>query len=222
MQHSLDDVTADRFAPFLGGEPGCVRRAIGGGLRLSFAGPACAERLEFESFVGRAFEREHDAVVRTFMPVLVGCRDSEDRLRSVVGLRHATSDALFLERYLDRPVHEAIGDATGTCVRRDQLVEIGNLAGGNCRAALRLVATLPHLLLAMRFEWVVFTATSTVRSMLASLGAPMVELGLAGEACAAGGVDRWGRYYRNDPRVCAGWLPLAREIPAFASRARES
>jgi hypothetical protein len=106
-------------------------------------------------------------------------------------------------------------------VARDGMVEVGNLAGLNCRAAVRLVASLPGLLLAMRFEWVVFTATTTVRQMLAAFGAPVIELARAGEACAAGGLDRWGRYYRNDPRVCAGWLPLARDIPAFATRTPE-
>jgi hypothetical protein len=218
-EHPLDASIAARFASFLCAESARSQWAVGGGLQLTFADPTSAERPEFERFVSEAFERRHEAVVRTFMPVLAGCRNRERRLCTVVGLRNATSDALFLERYLDRPVHEAIGNATGRPVRREQLVEIGNLAGGNCRAALRLVAALPYLLLAMRFEWVVFTATSTVRGMLATLGAPLVELARAGEACAAGGVDRWGRYYRNDPRVCAGWLPLAREIPAFASRA---
>src|SRR6188768_948523 len=64
--------------------------AIGGGLQLSFAGPVSPSRVEFEQFVMRAFEREHDAAVRTFMPLLVGCRDRERGLRSVVGLRPAT------------------------------------------------------------------------------------------------------------------------------------
>jgi hypothetical protein len=109
---------------------------------------------------------------------------------------------------------------SGRDVRRDRIVEIGNLAGRHCRASVRLVASLPGLLLSMRYDWVVFTATRTVRSMLETLGAPLVELAPAGEACAAGGVDRWGRYYSTDPRVCAGYLPLARTIPAFAGRPR--
>jgi hypothetical protein len=73
----------------------------------------------------------------------------------------------------------------------------------------------------MNFEWVVFTATSAVREMLTTLGAPLIELAPAAEACGADGIDRWGRYYRNDPRVCVGWLPAALEIPSFSSRTRE-
>jgi hypothetical protein len=216
----LNDATPDRLGLLLGAGPSRVAPATAGHLRLGFAGPACPERPEFERFVVRAFEREHDAVIRTFMPVLVGWRNRDHELCSVVGLRNAAAGELFLERYLDRPVHEAIGAASGREVRRERVVEIGNLAGGHCRAALRLVATLPSLLLALRFEWVVFTATRTVRGMLETLGAPLIELGPAAEACVTGGTDRWGRYYSNDPRVCAGWLPNAGEVPAFGGRSR--
>jgi hypothetical protein len=218
MEQSLDDATAARFAPFTREDVPHTTLPIGAGLEMMFAGPGSPVRADLEQFVVQAFEREHDAVVRTFMPVLVGCRDRERRLRSVVGLRAASAEPFFLERYLDRPAHELLADSSRRAVHRDGIVEVGNLAGLNCRAAVRLVASLPGLLLAMRFEWVVFTATTTVRQMLAAFGAPVIELARAGEACAAGGIDRWGRYYRNDPRVCAGWLPLARDIPAFAAR----
>ena len=194
---------------------------IGGGLQLTFAEPGSPERVDFERFVAEAFKRKHDAHVRTFLPLLVGCRDRERRLRSVVGLRPAATGALYLERYLDRPVHQLVGESSRRTVPRDSIVEVGNLAGCNCRAAVRVVASLPRILIAMNFEWVVFTATSAVRDMLAALGAPLIELATAAEACATGGLDRWGRYYRNDPRVCVGWLPAALEIPAFSSRARE-
>jgi hypothetical protein len=218
MEPSLDDATAVRFAPLTREDAPRTGARIGGGFEMLFAGPESPERPELERFVVSAFEREHDAVVRTFMPMLVGCRDRERRLRSVVGLRATGTVPLFLERYLDRPAEDLIAAKTGRTVRRDGIVEVGNLAGLNCRAAMRLVASLPGLLLSLRFEWVVFTATTTVRQMLAVLGAPVAELARAGEACAAGGIDRWGHYYRNDPRVCAGWLPYARRIPAFAVR----
>ena len=220
MQHRPDVATHVTVEPSLDQAALPANLAIGGGLQLSFAGPVSSSRAEFEQFVMRAFEREHDAVVRTFMPLLVGCRDRERGLRSVVGLRPATGQALYLERYLDRPVDEVISVTSGQDVRRDRVVEIGNLAGRNCRASVRLVASLPGLLLSMRFDWVVFTATTTVRGILETLGAPLFELAPAGEACAAGGIDRWGRYYSSDPRVCAGYLPLARTIPAFAGRSR--
>jgi len=47
------------------------------------------------------------------------------------------------------------------------VVEVCNLAGLNCRAAMRMVAALPAYLLASEFRWIVFTATSAVRGILA-------------------------------------------------------
>jgi hypothetical protein len=218
MEQCLDDSAVVRFAPYVSEGSSCTTTPIGGGLEVMFAGPSSTERPELERFVMHAFERKHDAVVRTFMPILIGCRDRDRRLRSVVGLRAATSGPLYLERYLARSAEGLIAARTGQDARRESIVEVGNLAGRNCRGALCLVAALPGLLLALRFEWIVFTATRAVRGMLASLEAPVTELGLAAEACVAQGLDQWGRYYRNDPRVCAAWLPSARQIPAFASR----
>ena len=193
-------------------------RSIGGGLELVVADPGHADRVRLEQFVADAFAREHEARVRTFMPLLVGCRDAERRVRGVVGLRRADSGPLFLERYLERPADELLSESAGHAVPRDRIVEIGNLAGCHCRAAARLIAALPPLLLAQRFEWVVFTATRVVRGMLDAFDAPLIDLAPAAEACVAGGVDEWGRYYATDPRVCAGYLPLARRLPAFNAR----
>ena len=221
MPHSRDVATHATSESSLDQASLPAEVAIGGGLQPR-AGPVSPCRVEFEQFVMRAFEREHDAAVRTFMPGAVGCRDRERGLRSVVGLRPATGQTLYLERYLDRPVDEVIGVTSGRDVCRDRVVEIGNLAGRNCRASVRLVASLPGLLLSMRFDWVVFTATNTVRGILETLGAPLFELAPAGKAYAAGGIDRWGRYYSTERLlVCVrATCPLARTIPAFAGRLR--
>lgn len=162
-----------------------------------------------------AFKRRHEATVASFMPTLLSLRDSAGGLRGVVGLRPAASRALYLEQYLDRPVESAIASATGRAIGREQVVEVGNLAGVNCRAAIRMVALLPAYLLSLDYQWIVFTATSTVRGILQSFGAPLVELGRADGARVAGAPDRWGRYYESDPRVFAGHLPASRAIPGF-------
>lgn len=178
------------------------------------------ERGELEAFVAEAFRRGHDATIASFMPTLLSLRDDTGRLRSVVGLRGAVPQPLYLEQYLELPVESAITAATGRAVRREQVVEVGNLAGSNCRAAVRMVAQLPSYLLALEYRWIVFTATSTVRGILQGLGAPLVELARADGTRVADGPDRWGRYYDTDPRVLAGYLPLSRRIPGFRRATR--
>lgn len=186
---------------------------------FAIADAGAPERGELEAFVAEAFQRGHDATVASFMPTLLSLRDGSGRLRSVVGLRGATAAPLFLEHYLEQPVEAALATATGRAIRREQVVEVGNLAGSNCRAAVRMVALLPSYLLSLEYRWIVFTATGAVRGILQGLGAPLVELARADGSRVADGPDRWGRYYDTDPRVLAGYLPLSRRIPGF-SKAR--
>jgi len=191
------------------------RRIPGHGLCLAEVPPGASARSELEAFVAAAFQRGHGATVTSFMPTLLSLRDGTGHLRGVVGVRAAGSEPLYLEQYLQRPVESAIAATVGRPVLRREVVEIGNLAGGNCRAAMRIVALLPTYLLTRDYRWIVFTATSAVRGILRGLGAPLVELGRAdgSRVCLRG--DQWGRYYDQDPRVLAGYLPMSRWIPVF-------
>jgi hypothetical protein len=155
------------------------------------------------------------------MPTLLSVRDPAGALRGVVGLRGAADHPLYLEQYLDRPVEAAIVGATGRPVSRRQVVEVGNLAGANCRTAVRMVALLPAHLLAREYQWIVFTATSAVREILLGFGAPLIELARADGERVASGPDQWGRYYETDPRVFAGYLPDSRHIRGFNTVAHD-
>jgi len=197
------------------------RRPLGRTLNLAVARDDGPDRAELEAFVGAAFKRRHDATVASFMPTLLSFRDGTGQLRGVVGLRAAVPRPLYLEQYLERPVEAAIAAATGQAIPREQVVEVGNLAGANCRAAVRMVALLPGYLLSLDYRWIVFTATAPVRSILQGFGAPLVELARADGARVANGPDRWGSYYDTDPRVLAGYLPLSRRIPGFNLAAHE-
>ena len=92
-------------------------------------------------------------------------------------------------------------------------VEVGNFAALDSRRAKTLMSFLPAYLLERSARWIVFTATASIRAILSAMGAHCLEVGAADGACVAGGADEWGRYYSNDPRVMAGFLPSARRIP---------
>jgi hypothetical protein len=192
-----------------------------GRLQLAEARHGDGGRIELEAFVRAAFARSHAAEVHSFMPSLVGFRDREQRLRGVLGLRPAVTGPLYLEQYLDLPVEAAIAAATGRTIERKDIVEVGNLAAGNCRSAVRMVAQLPAYLLTRDFSWIVFTATRTVRQILLGFGAPLIELAQANGARVAGGLDTWGGYYDHDPRVFAGYLPDSWRLSAFVQGGRD-
>jgi len=196
-------------------------RPLGRSLRLAEASASSPERPELEAFVREAFWRKHDASVATFMPTLLSFRDGTGDLRGVIGVRGAARTMLYLEQYLQQPVEAAIAAAAGRPVQRGQVVEVGNLAGRNCRTAMRMVASLPTYLLSRDYQWIVFTATSAVRGILESFGAPLVELARAEGSRVATSADEWGRYYDSDPRVLAGYLPASRWVPGFRSTAHD-
>ncbi len=166
-----------------------------------------SQREELEAFVRAAFAKKHGARVCSFMPAMFATRNEAGRLCGVAGFRCAGSESLFLERYLSEPVERAIQAASGQQVRREQIVEVGNLAGVSCRAAVRLVLQLPELLLARGQRWIVFTATDAMRQLLSGYGAPLIELAPAEASRVSGLGDEWGRYYLTDPRVMVGYLP---------------
>lgn len=178
--------------------------------------PAHPDRPALEDYVRAGFERSHRAHVSSFMPTLLALRDRGARLCGVVGFRGAADARLYVEHYLDVPVERAITTATGRPVARASIVEVGNLAAANCRSARHLAARLPRVLLAARYEWLVFTGTRVVREILAGFGAPLLDLGPADRARLPAGEDAWGGYYDAEPRVTAGFLPHARTLGAFA------
>ena len=202
-------------------------RTLGESLHLQPVRAGETGREDLEAYVRTRFAAKHGAEVRTFMPTLVSFRDRQGELRGVAGIRGAEESRLYLEHYLDCPVEERLTaslrslpvDRGGArAVRRDEIVEVGNLAGASCRAAVRMVAQLPVFLMSRRYSWIVFTATGALRQILEGFGAPLIELGRADPSRVATAADSWGRYYETDPRVFAGYLPDADRLAGFAHR----
>jgi hypothetical protein len=168
------------------------------------------------------YAEKHGARVASFMPTLLALRSASGSVRAVAGLRAATAGELFLEQYLDLPAEDALGAAIGQPVARARIAEIGNLAARECRSACRLALLLPAWLGQRGHDWVVFTATNTVRGILQGLGTPVVELAPAAPERLRQRQDDWGRYYANDPRVMAAYLPAGGSLTRHGFRRRRN
>ncbi len=188
-------------------------RALGRSLRLGEALAGSPERPELEAFVREAFWRKHDASVATFMPTLLSFRDGTGDLRGVIGVRGAARTSAVSRAVPAATGRVAIAAAAGRPVQRGQVVEVGNLAGRNCRAAMRMVASLPTYLLSRDYQWIVFTATSAVRGILESFGAPLVELA-ARRRLARGGQRRPVGSLLRQRSARAGRLPAGEPLGA--------
>lgn len=168
-----------------------------------------------EDFIAGGFLRSHNACVKSFLPRLFTLQDSIGCLHAVVGCRRADDEPLFLEQYLDSPIEKILAMRSGLRVERNQIVELGNLACRNAQTARRFLSVLPRHLLDQGALWIVFTATTVVRKLIGETGASPLDLAAASSERVADGINRWGRYYKTDPRVLAAYLPVARLYPAL-------
>ncbi|NHW02145.1 thermostable hemolysin [Stutzerimonas degradans] len=161
-------------------------------------------RAALESFIRQRFAEHYGARVQHFMPCLLGLHGEHGEVQGAVGLRSARRRPLFLERYLDEPIEQAVSQRCGRAVPREEIVEVGNLAAfGNASARLLIVA-LTDLLVAQGFRWVVFTGTPALLNSFQRLALDPLALGLADPARMGEELADWGNYYACRPQLMAG------------------
>jgi hypothetical protein len=168
--------------------------------------PGDPDRPAVESFIREVYRRRFGAVVRRFMPVLIGVYE-DDALVAAAGYRLG-SQPLFLERYLDRPVDAMLLDH-GATVLRPAIAEVGHLAatrGGEGRQLIRRLG--PHLA-RQNVQWVVSTLTQELHHLFERMGVRPLRLGDARPQCLGPEAADWGSYYDHHPQVFAGNLPQA-------------
>ncbi|HXH64038.1 MAG TPA: thermostable hemolysin [Mariprofundaceae bacterium] len=174
-------------------------------MRLDIIESDHADRAEVEAFIRATFFDVYRARVNLFMPHLVRLRTLHDHLVAVVGYRDAANHSLFLEKYLDRPVEDVLSAAVGQPVRREDVVEVGNLADaapGGARAAIIILTAFLH---SAGYRWVVFTGVPKLRNAFGRLGLDPIELTPADPMrLTAQERETWGSYYAGQPLVMAG------------------
>ena len=164
-------------------------------------------RIEAEQFIARRFLDNHGARISAFMPILMVQFDSDDQICSALGIRSASDGPLFLEYYLDLPVEQAISrhlDSEQLDLKREHIVEIGNLASIDRSASRQLFYRLAQQLASWDFEWAVFTGCTSVNRMFATMGVETICLARALQTRLPVDQQTWGGYYEDNPRVVAG------------------
>jgi len=177
-------------------------------ITVTHAGTALPRREQAESFIRTVFARHHAADVTSFAPNLM-LFEQERRIVAACGWRPAAAEALFLECYLEQPIEQAMAGLAQQPVRREEIVEVGNLAaekpGGTIQVVLRLTAHLDRL----GYKWLVFTATRELIGILNRLGLPALALAPADPQRLGEAAGTWGSYYSTQPIVVAGRIRTA-------------
>lgn len=161
-------------------------------------------RAEVEAFIQAVFNITYGANVTEFMPTLVALRDNNGVLMAAFGMRYASDELLFLERYIDVPIEELMTAKLGKTIHRQQITCIGNLAVSNPRNAGVLIAHVIQYSLDIGIEWCVATAHHTLQNGLIKAGRDVYPLHVADKArLSADEQALWGSYYDHMPQVVA-------------------
>ncbi len=140
--------------------------------------------------------------------------------RAALGYRRAGAEPLFLEAYLDEPIEALVSARLRRPIRRDAIIEIGNLAASNAWSMIALWGEAANDL-GDTNDVVVATLTAPLRRMFARIGVPIHELVRADPAKLGPAAADWGSYYAQDPWVCAGRIAEGqRAIAQFLARRR--
>lgn len=168
----------------------------------------CPGRTRAQEYIHAQFARYYGADVKQYMPYLLTLERNGEIL-AALGFRLAASHGLFLEQYLTEPVERLVSRVTGNPVKRDLIVEIGNLASSHPERTKELFTLLTFLLKHMGCEWVVCNTTPKVRSTFKHMGFEFVTLQKTTSTSLQLDAHVWGNYYDHDPRLCLGSLSTA-------------
>ncbi len=169
------------------------------------------QRKLVESYIHDKFHKQYDADIKQFLPHILSMKCNEN-LCATVGIRTAETEPLFLENYLRFPIEQEIGKYFKTAIKRENIVEIGNLVSTWRGSSQLLFIFLTDLLCRLDREWVVFTATKEVELLLKKMHFSPVHLADASLSMLDDDKETWGSYYDNNPKVMFGHAPSAMSI----------
>ncbi len=174
-------------------------------MRLDIIEPHHVDRTEAEDFIRATFHDVYRARIEHFMPHLIRLKTLQDDLVAIVGYRDGASHPLYLEHYLDAPIEQVLSAKVGQPVRRQDIVEVGNLADAAPGGARAAIIILTAFLYSAGYRWVVFTGVPMLRNAFGRLGLEPVELADADPALLpTGEMENWGSYYAGQPLVMGG------------------
>lgn len=159
-------------------------------------------RTSVEQFIYQRFAHQYGARISSFLPILLSAW-GEKGINAALGFQPASIQPLFLEQYLDHDIETSLRLVTQINIRREQIVEIGNLASSRQKATQSLFLLLAQILYKADYEWVVFTANRAVRAWLLHLQIPVFELNEADPGRLPDKGVHWGSYYDDRPVVLA-------------------
>ena len=168
-------------------------------------------RGEAEQAVKRIFRQVYSADIGDFSPMLLTA-ERNDKIDTVIGLRNAAQDPLFLESYLDEPIEQLLKRQHNLTIERQCFIELGNLVAIRSGSSRMLFIVLAFALAKAGVKWATFTATPEVTRLLTKLGLAPIAICKASGQAVVNGESQWGTYYDDAPTVCFGNVSAALKV----------
>jgi len=137
---------------------------------------------------------------------LMSVHDEEGNILAALGFRYAGDERLFLETYLDAPIERVLEEVYKQPINRNVIAEIGNLASQGGRSSIFLFTALDAYLEKQGIKINTVTATDSLLRYFNHLGLKATELAKANQKCLGDSGVSWGSYYKENPRVVAGYV----------------
>jgi hypothetical protein len=170
-------------------------------VNFSVVAPSDHLRARVEHEIRTTYWERFQARLARLPRTLVASVSASGVVECAAGVRFSDHD-FFSECYLDLPVEAALRHQLGRDVQRHRIIEVCNLAGRKPGRSQLFIANFIEFAESAEFDWVIFTATKSLRALLERSGVRMTQLARAERFRVSNPTD-WGSYYEHDPRVMA-------------------
>lgn len=155
-------------------------------------------------YVHERYEKAFAANLNSYMPHFMALMDKDHSVKSLCGYREAKSGPLFLENYLDSPVEALLTQSFETEIRRDSIIEFGQLASFSRGISAYHFLLMTEALVELGYEWCIFTATDVLHALITHMGLETHLIAYADASRVSNATKIWGHYYEHNPRIVAG------------------
>jgi hypothetical protein len=163
--------------------------------------PSDLLRARVEHEIRTTYWERFGARLTTFPRTLVASISPSGAVECAAGVRFS-GERFFSECYLDLPVEAVLQYRSGRRVQRSRIIEICHLVGSRPGRSRSFIGQFINYAELGDAEWLLFTATRSLRALLERSGVKMTQLGRADRGRVPTPSD-WGCYYEHDPLVMA-------------------
>ena len=161
-------------------------------------------RPKLEHFISSTYKNIFNATLKSFLPNLVAATSEDDKITAAFGYCDAAQGPLFLECYLERPIEDLLCESLGYAVKRQQIVEVGNLSIAKCANSVKALRDIASYLQSLGYDWIVCTATRYLRVLFLKSGSRPISIAQASSSNVVSDGTDWGNYYVTIPEILVG------------------